>query len=315
MVKSFNSNKCHKKQKISRRISKKIKFIRHSTKIKKIKEPKSPKSKSTTENTIKQENEINFEYTLLNWSFIFLQQISCPKRNNKEFIHDFINIIKNLCINKNEFISWTLYIEYFFSQSCRKISWDLETLLYIGIYTKIKFNNNTSNDYGIIISNEKMSEINSILDNKKINLIEFNQRYNFYNNFAQKSKNTYIDFNKMVDYIYISNNYKNVKKDKADKKEINKIKNENKNNDSQYSIKNATISFSPEQISEQINNQKEDDINQDNNSALFDCFDLDKYDNENLPDGAACLKLDSSYDNLNMNVEELFYFTHKQKLI
>lgn len=311
MVKSFNSNKCHKKQKISRRISKKIKFIRHSTKIKKINEPKSPKSKSTTENTIKQENEINFEYTLLNWSFIFLQQISCPKRNNKEFIHDFINIIKNLCINKNEFISWTLYIEYFFSQSCRKISWDLETLLYIGIYTKIKFNNNTSNDYGIIISNEKMSEINSILDNKKINLIEFNQRYNFYNNFAQKSKNTYIDFNKMVDYIYISNNYKNVKKDKADKKEINKIKNENKNNDSQYSIKNATISFSPEQISEQINNQKEDDINQDNNSALFECFDLDKYDNENLPDGAACLKLDSSYDNLNMNVEELFYFTHK----
>ena len=315
MVKSFNSNKCHKKQKISRRISKKIKFIRYSTKIKKINEPKSPKSKSTTENTIKQENEINFEYTLLNWSFIFLQQLSCPKRNNKEFIHDFINIIKNLCINKNEFISWTLYIEYFFSQSCRKISWDLETLLYIGIYTKIKFNNNTSNDYGIIISNEKMSEINSILDNKKINLIEFNQRYNFYNNFAQKSKNTYIDFNKMVDYIYISNNYKNVKKDKADKKEINKIKNENKNNDSQYSIKNATISFSPEQISEQINNQKEDDINQDNNSALFDCFDLDKYDNENLPDGAACLKLDSSYDNLNMNVEELFYFTHKQKLI
>ena len=164
MVKTSKANKCHKKPKMSRRISKKIKFIRHSAIIKKIEEPESPKSKSTTENTLKPEKEINFEYSLINWSFIFLQKISCPKRYNKKFVHDFINIIKNLCINKNEFISWALYVEYFFSQSCGKISWDLNTFLYIGIYTKTIFNNNTFNDYGIIINNEKMSEINSILD-------------------------------------------------------------------------------------------------------------------------------------------------------
>ena len=187
MVKTFKANKCHKKPKISRRISKKIKFIRHSSKIKNIIEPESPKSKSTIDNTIKRENEINFEYSLLNWSFIFLQQKSCPKRNNKQFIREFINIIKNLCINRNEFISWTLYIDYF--QSCRKISWDLETLLYIGIYTKTKFNNNTFNNYGITINNEKMNEINSILDNKNINLIflllmscDISELWNFFMN-------------------------------------------------------------------------------------------------------------------------------------
>jgi len=239
---------------------------------------------------------------LINWSFIFLQQISCPKRYNKKFVHDFINIIKNLCINKNEFISWALYIEYFFSQSCGKISWDLNTFLYIGIYTKTKFNNNTFNDYGIIINNEKMSEINSILDKKNINLIEFNQTFNFYNDFTQKNKNTFFDFNNMVEYIYNSNHYKNVKKEKVDKKEKEKEK-----NDSQYSINNAMISVHPDEIIV----KREDDIYQDNNIALFNCDDLYRYDNENLPEGDPFLKLDSSYDNLNMNVEEFFYFTHK----
>lgn len=335
MVKTIKANKCHKKPKISRRISKKIKFIRHSTNIKNIIEPESPKSKSTTENTIKRENEINFEYSLLNWSFIFLQQKSCPERNNKQFIREFINIIKNLCINKNEFISWTLYIDYFFSESCRKISWDLETLLYIGIYTKTKFNNDTSNDYGITINNEKKKEINLELDKKNISLIEFNKRYNFYNNFAQKNKNTYFDFNEMVKYIYESNNYKNVKKEKVDKKEVNKkevikkevnkkgvnkkednkkednnikIENKNNNNDSKYSINNAVISFYPEPEPKII--QREDEIEPDNNFAHFDCEDLYKYDNEKLPEGDACLKLDSSFENL-MNVEDFFYFTQK----
>ena len=309
MVKNFKANKCHKKPKRSPRISKKIEFIRHSTKIKNITEPESPKSKSTAENTIKRENEINFEYSLINWSFIFLQQISCPQRNNKQFIHDFINIIKYLCINKNEFISWTLYIEEFFFQSCRKISWDLETLLYIAIYTKTKFNNNTVNDYGITINIEKMGEITSILDNKNINLIEFNQRYNFYNNFAQKTKNTFFDFNEMVKYIYESNNYKNVKKEKVDKKEVNKTKKGN-NNDSRYSINKALISFFPEPEPEPKSIHREDEIAQDDNIAHFDCEDLYKYDNENLSEGGTCLKLDSSFENL-MNVEELFYFTHK----
>ena len=302
MVKTCKANKCHKKPKMSSRISKKIKFIRHSAIIKKIEEPESPKSKSTTENTLKPEKEINFEYSLINWSFIFLQKISCPKRYNKKFVHDFINIIKNLCINKNEFISWALYIEYFFSQSCGKISWDLNTFLYIGIYTKTKFNNNTFNDYGIIINNEKMSEINSILDKKIINLIEFNQTFNFYNDFTQKNKNTFFDFNNMVEYIYNSNHYKNVKKEKVDKKEKEKEK-----NDSQYSINNAMISVHPDEIIV----KREDDIYQDNNIALFNCDDLYRYDNENLPEGDPFLKLDSSYDNLNMNVEEFFYFTHK----
>ena len=340
MVKTSKANKYQKKPKISRRISKKIKFIRHSTKIKTITEPESPKSKSTTENTIKRENEINFEYSLLNWSFIFLQQKSCPQRNNKQFIRDFINIIKNLCINKNEFISWTVYIDYFFSQSCRKISWDLETLLYIGIYTKTKLNNKTFNNDSITINSEKMREINLELDKKNINIIDFNKRYNSYNNFAQKNQNTYFDFNEMVKYIYESNNYKNVKKEKDDQNEVNKKKvnkkevskkdvikkdvikkdiikkednnikteNKNNNNDSNYAINNVLISFYPEPEPKII--QSEDEIEPDNDIAHFDCEDLYKYDNENLPEGDAYLKLDSSYENL-MNVEDLFYFTQK----
>jgi hypothetical protein len=302
MVKTSKPKKCHKKSEKRGRISKKIKFIRHPNKTQDLK-PESPRSISTKENTIiNPENNAQIEYSLLNWSIIFLQQISCPLRNNKEFIQNFINIIKNLCINKNEFISWALYIEYFFSQSCGKISWDLNTFLYIGIYTKTIFNNNTFNDYGIIINNEKMSEINSILDKKIINLIEFNQTFNFYNDFTQKNKNTFFDFNNMVEYIYNSNHYKNVKKEKVDKKEKEKEK-----NDSQYSINNAMISVHPDEIIV----KREDDIYQDNNIALFNCDDLYRYDNENLPEGDPFLKLDSSYDNLNMNVEEFFYFTHK----
>ena len=42
------------------------------------------------------------------------------------------------------------------------------------------------------MNDEKMSEINSILDKKIINLIEFKQTFNFYNNFTQKNKNTFL---------------------------------------------------------------------------------------------------------------------------
>jgi hypothetical protein len=269
--------------------------------------PETPKSQSTIENSITSEHEVNINYSLLNWSFIFLQQISCPQRNNKKFIRDFINIINNLCINKNEFISWTLYIE-----RCGKICWDIETLLYIGIYTKKLFDK-IYVYHGMTIDNKKMSEICSILDEKKINLIELNQRYNYYNNFAQKKQNTFYDFNEIVEYIYKSNNYKNVKKEKKEKKEKGKINakegngvNKEKKNDAKYSINNG-IDFEADLISV----KREDDISQDNSSIAFHVDDLFKYDNENLPDGEAFMKLDSSYENLNMNVDELYYINNK----
>ena len=307
MVKTFNVKKCQKTLKRRRRISKKIKFIRQSNKIKNMNRPETPKSQSTIENSITSEHEVNIDYSLLNWSFIFLQQISCPQRNNKKFIRDFINIINNLCINKNEFISWTLYIE-----RCGKICWDIETLLYIGIYTKKLFDK-IYVYHGMTIDNKKMSEICSILDEKKINLIELNQRYNYYNNFAQKKQNTFYDFNEIVEYIYKSNNYKNVKKEKKEKKEKGKINakegngvNKEKKNDAKYSINNG-IDFE----ADLINVKREDDISQDNSSITFHVDDLFKYDNENLPDGEAFMKLDSSYENLNMNVDELYYINNK----
>ena len=304
MVKTFNVKKYHKTLKRRRRISKKIKFIRQSNKIKNMSNSETPKSQSTIENSITSEHEVNIDYSLLNWSFIFLQQISCPQRNNKKFIRDFINIINNLCINKNEFISWTLYIE-----RCGKICWDIETLLYIGIYTKKLFDK-IYVYHGMTIDNKKMSEICSILDEKKINLIELNQRYNYYNNFAQKKQNTFYDFNEIVEYIYKSNNYKNVKKEKKEKGKINAKEgngvNKEKKNDAKYSINNG-IDFEADLISV----KREDDISQDNSSIAFHVDDLFKYDNENLPDGEAFMKLDSSYENLNMNVDELYYINNK----
>jgi len=307
MVKTFNVKKCQKTLKRRRRISKKIKFIRQSNKIKNMSNSETPKSQSTIENSITSEHEVNIDYSLLNWSFIFLQQISCPQRNNKKFIRDFINIINNLCINKNEFISWTLYIE-----RCGKICWDIETLLYIGIYTKKLFDK-IYVYHGMTIDNKKMSEICSILDEKKINLIELNQRYNYYNNFAQKKQNTFYDFNEIVEYIYKSNNYKNVKKEKKEKKEKGKINakegnsvNKEKKNDAKYSINNG-IDFEADLISV----KREDDISQENSNIAFHVDDLFKYDNENLPDGEAFMKLDSSYENLNMNVDELYYINNK----
>jgi hypothetical protein len=303
MVKTSKPKKCHKKSEKRGRISKKIKFIRHPNKTQDLK-PESPRSISTKENTIiNPENNAQIEYSLLNWSIIFLQQISCPLRNNKEFIQNFINIIKNLCINKNEFISWTMYIEFFLNKSCRKISWDKETLsslLYIAIYTKKILDDKSKNNYGITINEEKMSEIESILDKKNINLIELNQKYNYYDNFTQKKQKTFYDFKEIVEYIYKSNNYKNVKKIQKtkDKKET-----KNKKEEPKYEIQIENAQINPNLIS----NQPKDEVKEEDNIFDFDDEGLFVFDNKQLPVEDYFGKLDDSYENCNKNIESLYY--------
>lgn len=305
MVKTSKPKKCHKKSEKRSRISKKIKFIRYPSKIQDL-NSESPKSISTTENIIiKPENDSPIEYSLLNWSIIFLQQISCPKRNNKKFIQNFINIIKKLCINKNEFISWTLYIEFFLKKSCRKISWDEETLLsllYIAIYTKKALDDKSDNNYGITINEEKMREIKSILDERKINLIELNQRFNYYDNFSQKKQKTFYDFKEIVEYIYNSNNYKNVKKAKKakDKNEEDKSKEESK-----YKIENENVGF------KEINNmERKDELKPENNYSDSNFDELYYYDDMKLNDRETfmkCIDSDDCSENNNMNIEGLFH--------
>ena len=322
MVKILNQRKSHKKSLTKRRFCKRIKFIRHSNKKEKLNISISQKSDSTEEKSNKKEKNSHIDISLINWAFIFLKQNSCPMVENNKFIQKFINIIRKLCFNKNEFILWTLYIEYYFSFNL-KDSWDTETLFYIGKYAKeilgIK-NCETSNE---VINKEKDVEIKSVLGKKIFNLIEINKKYNYYSNFNNHKKNNYYDFNSMVEYIYNSNNYKNAKKnDNKQYKPQKHKKNDStsterdikpKNEVNKYLISNHLIKF--EEIDDISQKNNDDDI-QENNSPNWNIDRVYEYDNSQLQDGEGegFIKLDSSYENLNVNdvnVGGLFYINHK----
>ena len=318
MVKNLNQRKNHKKSSIKRRFRKIIKFIRHVNKKEKLNISTSQKSDSTAEKSTMDKKESHIELSLINWTFIFLQKNSCPMIKNNKFIQEFINIIRKLCFNKNEFILWTLYIEHYIGCDLN-YSWDIETLFYIAKYVKKQLGKKNDGKSNININKDKYVEIKSILGKKTFNLIELNQKYNYYSNFTNQKKNNYYDFNSMVEYIYNSNNYKNVKKNdnKLDGKQqndntiIDNVKKTNSNND-RYLIPNQLILFNPNEI----NSNSIEEKNQDNNSNNWNNDRVYEYDNAQLKDeeGEGYMKLDSSNDNFNMtdmNFDGLFYIYNK----
>ena len=277
MVKNFAQRKNKSKSLKKRRLSKKIKFIRHSNTKSQISENQTNISTNRRHsiNSNDSETEKCINLSFINWTYIFLRNIKCPMRKSNEFIQGFINIIKKLNMKENEFILWTMYIEYYNNVHCIQETWDLETLFYIGIHAKEILGINTDINLYKEISKTKIDKLKTSLDERSFNLFDLNQKYDYYRNFSRQNKNFHYDLTSMVDYICNSNNYKNVKKNKQEKneeieknkkektEEIEKNKPEKNKQEKNKQEKNEEIELNKPEKTEEIKNETINKQNQD----------------------------------------------------
>ena len=266
MVKNFAQRKNKSKSLKKRRLSKKIKFIRHSNTKSQISENQTNISTNRRHsiNSNDSETEKCINLSFINWTYIFLSNIRCPMRKSNEFIQGFINIIKKLNMKENEFILWTMYIEYYNNIHCIQETWDLETLFYIGIHAKEILGINTDINLYKEISKTKIDKLKTSLDERSFNLFDLNQKYDYYRNFSRQNKNFHYDLTSMVDYICNSNNYKNVKKNKQEKtEEIEKNKPEKNKQEKNKQEKNEEIELNKPEKTEEIKNETINKQNQD----------------------------------------------------
>ena len=276
MVKNCAQRKNKSKSLKKRRLSKKIKFIRHSNTKSQISENQTNISTNRRHsiNSNDSETEKCINLSFINWTYIFLRNIRCPMRKSNEFIQGFINIIKKLNMKENEFILWTMYIEYYNNIHCIQETWDLETLFYIGIHAKEILGINTDINLYKEISKTKIDKLKTSLDERSFNLFDLNQKYDYYRNFSRQNKNFHYDLTSMVDYICNSNNYKNVKKNKQEKtEEIEKNKPEKNKQEKNKQEKNEEIELNKPEKTEEI---KKETINKQNQET----------DIENIPNVA-----------------------------
>ena len=266
MVKNFAQRKNKSKSLKKRRLSKKIKFIRHSNTKSQISENQTNISTNRRHsiNSNDSETEKCINLSFINWTYIFLRNIRCPMRKSNEFIQGFINIIKKLNMKENEFILWTMYIEYYNNIHCIQETWDLETLFYIGIHAKEILGINTDINLYKEISKTKIDKLKTSLDERSFNLFDLNQKYDYYRNFSRQNKNFHYDLTSMVDYICNSNNYKNVKKNKQEKtEEIEKNKPEKNKQEKNKQEKNEEIELNKPEKTEEIKKETINKQNQD----------------------------------------------------
>ena len=338
MVKNCAQRKNKSKSLKKRRLSKKIKFIRHSNTKSQISENQTNISTNRRHsiNSNDSETEKCINLSFINWTYIFLRNIRCPMRKSNEFIQGFINIIKKLNMKENEFILWTLYIEYYNNIHCIQETWDLETLFYIGIHAKEILGINTDINLYKEISKTKIDKLKTSLDERSFNLFDLNQKYDYYRNFSRQNKNFHYDLTSMVDYICNSNNYKNVKKNKQEKtEEIEKNKPEKNKQEKNKQEKNEEIELNKPEKTEEIkketiNKQKQDtDIENTPNVAneptklnqniiegkekddsgeeynMQEDIKFPDYNPENSEE--EIVKLDSSYEDNTFVIESFFY--------
>ena len=266
MVKNFAQRKNKSKSLKKRRLSKKIKFIRHSNTKSQISENQTNISTNRRHsiNSNDSETEKCINLSFINWTYIFLRNIRCPMRKSNEFIQGFINIIKKLNMKENEFILWTMYIEYYNNIHCIQETWDLETLFYIGIHAKEILGINTDINLYKEISKTKIDKLKTTLGERNFNLFDLNQKYDYYRNFSRQNKNFHYDLTSMVDYICNSNNYKNVKKNKQEKtEEIEKNKPEKNKQEKNKQEKNEEIELNKPEKTEEIKKETINKQNQD----------------------------------------------------
>jgi len=320
MVKFFNQRKNQKKKP-----NKKPKFIKK-------------KFKRIISNERRSHYCLNI--SIVNWASIFLQEFSFPKEGN--FHKKFFEILKKLKFNENEFVEWILYLEHYIKETKNN---DLESFYYLGLLLKESLGTNLrrNNDD---IDEEKMAQVKLIFEKKKINVKEFNKKFNYFSQYNQQSENYYYDINSIVDFICSSDSRinkmekaKNAKKAKKTRK-VNKVKkgiankqtthdiqiisnnqviknnqpipenqgiqnNQGNHNDNKpnHFIDNENIRFDP------INNEQNNDFGR-SYISNFRIYDIDRYDDESLPNGDNFQKLDSSCENL-----ERAIFMHTKKEI
>ena len=328
MVKNFAQRKNKSKSLKKRRLSKKIKFIRHSNTKSQISENQTNISTNRRHsiNSNDSETEKCINLSFINWTYIFLRNIKCPMRKSNEFIKGFINIIKKLNMKENEFILWTMYIEYYNNIHCIQETWDLETLFYIGIHAKEILGINTDINLYKDISKTKIDKLKTTLDERNFNLFDLNQKYDYYRNFSRQNKNFHYDLTSMVDYICNSNNYKNVKKNKQEKtEEIEKnkpektgeidknkpekteeIKNETINKQNQATdIENIpNVANEPTKLNQNIIEGKEKDDSEEEYNMQED-IKFPDYNPENSEE--EIVKLDSFYEENRFGFDSIFY--------
>ena len=296
MGKTSNLKKIFGKKSKKKRFSRKIRFIRL---FKKKAKSFSSEKRAYISHPVFSENFILDSYpynsktdnyvnlSTINMANKFIQRNLSPKKNDEQ-IHKFYDILKKLCFKTNEFVVWTIFIEYYKNFNSINDTFEEETLFYIGLFAKEALGNNSNENYTQIINREKMEKIKSILETKKIDTIEFNKQFKSLSNNTQQKKNTHYDINQMIEYIYNANKINIPKKDnniKSDKEKVfaGEIKKDQNNNN-----ENNIISYTIDNDSHRIFGQgKNINENQNEDEKIFNYNmtipGIDKHDYEVLP--------------------------------
>ena len=242
--------------------------------------------KATIYNKNKRENEFNEN---MNLSFInminsYLKDCSCPENKNFYFIKKFNDIIKILSMNKNEFVFWTILIDTYMKANSN--NWLLETLFYIGLYSKEKI----SDDFSIYINEYKQINKNfdlwyennkNLYDKDSLGLEVFNKKYKKLNYMNSLQKVAYHDYEYKVKYIcnpMIEMEQKNT--NIFHKKDLNISKNIEKNEAKKINEQNDCIKFSINHTLEKVNKSNDDDECQ-NNTINFNNINFEDKLNDN----------------------------------
>lgn len=288
MVSKKNKDNQKKKSYLKKRIQKRIKILGRRRSIKNtVKKQKNNESisstndfdkitslfKATINNMNKKENEYNDN---MNLSFInmvnsYLKDCSCPENKNFYFIKKFNDIIKILSMNKNEFVFWTILIDTYMRGNPN--NWLLETLFYIGLYSKEKISDNFSfyiNEYKQINKSfDLWYENNKNLYDKDLCSLElFNKKYKKLNYINTLQKVAYHDYEYKVKYICNPNIEMEQKNTNIfTKKDLNKFnfnKNFEESEDKKINVQNDGVKFSINNIIVNANKSNDDDECQNN---------------------------------------------------
>lgn len=284
MTKAKNQKKHPQKSSKNKKLSRKKIFKRIcDTQREKIKKIILNGNSSFLNNITTQKNNLNL--SLIYWIKIFIKNRPEFAKKSDEFILKVISIIRNLEMNKNEFIAWTLLVEYFLNNF--KNNMNIESLLYIAILSKEKFHPNFSENINKeIIDKNKFVEIKNILEPKKISITELNQKYkNFFNlssNMEQQKKKqilTIYNYKVMADYIVNQKELKEIKKAEKNqnKKKLNKA-NEHSIKVS-YNVKDIAY-WDIQDMNKNINVEHESENEEKNNFNENECK-IKEMNNEN----------------------------------
>ena len=341
MAKSQNSRKQPQKILKKEKNPKKILFKRRLFLPKKTINSKIEKSQITYDkiNSFKlsdiSDQKNNLNVTLYNWILLFIKNspIIFKNINNEFFLKTINSIIRNLYMNKNEFIVWTILIEYFKHKCKYKI--DIETLFYIGIISKEKFAPNFHKKLEQEINIKKLKDIKKILEPNNIETIQVNKKIEYFSSLSKITNNnktvTITDYNKMADYISKQYEYKQ----KIPKYEIrnecktgnNKIKickhviikenDDNKKDEIKHNTHFISLTYNinefvswkdDDKINESNNNSKREiESENENNNNIYNLEPDDIYEKENEK------KNMRNINNNNINENELKENTISQK--